>query len=390
MKRLVILLPVLLAFQVGVQPALAWTWPVDGPVLRPFSVSDDPYGAGQHRGVDVAGPAGAPVRAPAGGTISFAGAVPRGGLTITIETADGYSVTLLHLGALAAARSQAVEEGERLGAVGSSGDPEHNQPYVHLGVRLTADPHGYVDPLTLLPPRTEPVPETPPEPAPEPDPASAPTGREKPDRARPAARHAPVAAPSARPRVAQPRVWNGEARPRSQQRPAPRTVTSPLPSAAPVRTALTAFEQPAPPTAEGASRQATREANWLAVWGLAALAAAGAAAGALLLRRQLRDARAADEPPAVLLEAAAATAEDAGSLRLREEDGLVLDRDLERVLLAEPEALADLDRDDDTPELVKVADDARRHPACRPGRQPRRLFRPHRPRAWPFSAEAHA
>ena len=37
MKRLVILLPVLLALQVGVQPALAWTWPVDGPVLRPFN-----------------------------------------------------------------------------------------------------------------------------------------------------------------------------------------------------------------------------------------------------------------------------------------------------------------------------------------------------------------
>ena len=43
MKRLVMLLPVLLAFQVGVQPALAWTWPADGPVLRPFNLGGDPY-----------------------------------------------------------------------------------------------------------------------------------------------------------------------------------------------------------------------------------------------------------------------------------------------------------------------------------------------------------
>ena len=96
MKRFVILLPVLLALQVGVQPALAWTWPVEGPVLQPFSIGDDPYAGGQHRGVDIAGPLGAPVRAPAGGTVSFAGTVPGGGRTVTIQTADGYSVTLLH------------------------------------------------------------------------------------------------------------------------------------------------------------------------------------------------------------------------------------------------------------------------------------------------------
>jgi hypothetical protein len=42
MRRLVLLLPVLVALQVGVQPALAWTWPVDGPVLRPFVLVTTP------------------------------------------------------------------------------------------------------------------------------------------------------------------------------------------------------------------------------------------------------------------------------------------------------------------------------------------------------------
>ena len=55
MRRLLVLLPVLIAFQAGVQPALAWTWPAAGPVLRPFTLGDDPYAGGQHRGVDIAG-----------------------------------------------------------------------------------------------------------------------------------------------------------------------------------------------------------------------------------------------------------------------------------------------------------------------------------------------
>jgi len=41
-----------------------------------------------------------------------------------------------------------------VGTVGPSGAPELPQPYVYLGVRLTADPNGYVDPMLLLP-RTE-------------------------------------------------------------------------------------------------------------------------------------------------------------------------------------------------------------------------------------------
>ena len=29
--------------------AAAWAWPADGPVLRPFSLAEDRYAAGQHR-----------------------------------------------------------------------------------------------------------------------------------------------------------------------------------------------------------------------------------------------------------------------------------------------------------------------------------------------------
>ncbi len=76
MRHRLVLLPVLLATLVCVSPAHAWTWPQDGPVLQPFVLGGDPYAAGQHRGIDVAGPPGAPVRAPTAGTVSFAGFVP--------------------------------------------------------------------------------------------------------------------------------------------------------------------------------------------------------------------------------------------------------------------------------------------------------------------------
>src|SRR5918992_5159818 len=80
--------------------AAAWSWPVDGPVLRPFVLGDDPYAAGQHRGVDIGASAGTPVRAASAGSVSFAGTVPSGGRAVTVRTEDGLSVTYVELGAI--------------------------------------------------------------------------------------------------------------------------------------------------------------------------------------------------------------------------------------------------------------------------------------------------
>jgi hypothetical protein len=153
MRKIVVLLPVLVTFLVGAAPASAWTWPVTGPVLQPFVLGDDPYAGGQHRGIDVAAEEGAAVVAPAGGVVTFAGSVPGGGRTVTIETADGYAVTLLHLGRITVARGAAIAEGSSVAIAGRSGEPEHHEPYVHLGIRVTADPDGYLDPLAFLPSR---------------------------------------------------------------------------------------------------------------------------------------------------------------------------------------------------------------------------------------------
>src|SRR5262249_32796393 len=113
-----------------------------------------PKDPGQHRGIDVAGLAGAVVLAPAAGVVSFAGTVPTNGMCVTIETPDGWSVTLTHLGSIAATRGASVAEGDGVGTIGPSGEPEWSEPYVHLGVRSTDDSFGYVDPLAYLPVRS--------------------------------------------------------------------------------------------------------------------------------------------------------------------------------------------------------------------------------------------
>jgi hypothetical protein len=149
-------LPVLV-FLIWTPVAHAWSWPVQGPVVQPFAYDPaHPYAPGQHRGIDIGADAtGESVVAPEAGTVSFAGTVPTSGTSVTIETADGYSVTLTHLGSIVVTKGASVAEGDKVGTIGPSGIPETDGPYVHLGVRTTADPNGYIDPLSLLPPVVE-------------------------------------------------------------------------------------------------------------------------------------------------------------------------------------------------------------------------------------------
>jgi murein DD-endopeptidase MepM/ murein hydrolase activator NlpD len=116
---------VALVFLVWAPAAHAWSWPLQGPVLQPFAYDEaHPYAAGQHRGIDIgADAAGERVVAPAAGTVSFAGSVPTSGESVTIETPDGYSVTLTHLGSIVVSKGASVAEGDAVGTTGPSGTP---------------------------------------------------------------------------------------------------------------------------------------------------------------------------------------------------------------------------------------------------------------------------
>ncbi|MDE3191599.1 MAG: peptidoglycan DD-metalloendopeptidase family protein, partial [Acidobacteriota bacterium] len=173
MRRALVL--VVLLFLLWAPGAYAWTWPVQGPVLLGFVFdASHPYAGGQHRGIDIGSSPGSGVVAPAAGTVSFAGTVPTSGKSVTIATADGYSVTLTHLGSIDVAKGASVGEGQGIGTVGPSGTPELDVPYLYLGVRVTAEAQGYLDPLSFLPALPPPVaPEPAPGPAPAPPPPAA-------------------------------------------------------------------------------------------------------------------------------------------------------------------------------------------------------------------------
>src|SRR5262249_47029638 len=122
MRRFLLVLVAALAF---VAPASAWTWPASGPVLLPFTFDPvHPYAAGQHRGIDVGGAPAETIKAPAGGVVTFAGTVPGSGKSVTILTPDGWSVTLTQLGSIGVTKGAAVAEGDGVGMIGPSGDPE--------------------------------------------------------------------------------------------------------------------------------------------------------------------------------------------------------------------------------------------------------------------------
>src|SRR5690606_33786565 len=80
----------------------AWPWPLSGEVITSYRNGSDPYAAGQHRGLDIAAPEGAPVLAIVGGRISYSGRLPDGGEAVTITSGDGrWLVSHLHLSARA-------------------------------------------------------------------------------------------------------------------------------------------------------------------------------------------------------------------------------------------------------------------------------------------------
>lgn len=122
-----------------------WEWPVDPPhtVTRPFQAPATAYGPG-HRGIDIQAGPGAEVRAPADGTVSFAGVVVDRPV-VSIRHADGLVSSVEPVVPLVAAGDPVVA-GQVVGTLAAS--PRHEPDGgLHLGARL----HGeYVDPALLL------------------------------------------------------------------------------------------------------------------------------------------------------------------------------------------------------------------------------------------------
>ena len=124
----------------------SWTWPVAGPVIRAFDPPENPFGSG-HRGIDIAAAVGTPVRAAAGGTVTFAGPVG-GRLFVTIDHGGGLESTYSFLDAITVRKGEVVTKGQVVARSGT-GHAGDLVPSLHFGVRLL---DVYVDPLAYLEP----------------------------------------------------------------------------------------------------------------------------------------------------------------------------------------------------------------------------------------------
>jgi peptidoglycan LD-endopeptidase LytH len=103
-----------------------------------------------HHGVDIAAPAGNPVRAVADGTIERVETTPLGGLTIRlVESRTGHVHYYAHLAAAFVAPGQRVVAGQTIGGVGNTGNARNTPPHLHYAVFRGDE---ILDPMKVLRP----------------------------------------------------------------------------------------------------------------------------------------------------------------------------------------------------------------------------------------------
>jgi hypothetical protein len=127
-----------------------FAWPLQGRISGRFGSARSYNGkpGTPHSGTDVAAPAGAPLRAPAPGVVTFAEPdLYLTGGTLLLDHGHGVSSAFLHLSRIDVRVGQRVARGDVLGAVGATG--RATGPHMHWGlnwfdVRL--------DPQLLAPP----------------------------------------------------------------------------------------------------------------------------------------------------------------------------------------------------------------------------------------------
>ncbi|NLG83066.1 MAG: peptidoglycan DD-metalloendopeptidase family protein [Firmicutes bacterium] len=119
-----------------------WQWPLTGRITSRYGRR---WGR-MHRGLDIAAPAGTPVRAAAAGRVRFAGWQSGYGLVVILEHPDGRRTVYGHNSCLLVKVGQWVPAGAILAKVGATGNA--TGPHLHFEVRV---PGGYIDPLRVLP-----------------------------------------------------------------------------------------------------------------------------------------------------------------------------------------------------------------------------------------------
>ena len=128
--------------------AKPFVWPVQGRISGRFGnarVYNGQPGAG-HSGMDIAAPAGTPVKAPAAGVVTFAAPdLYLTGGTLLLDHGFGVSSNFLHLSRIEVKVGDRVEQGQVIAAVGATG--RATGPHLHWGMNWF---DVRIDPLLVL------------------------------------------------------------------------------------------------------------------------------------------------------------------------------------------------------------------------------------------------
>lgn len=125
----------------GLGPVSRWRWPSDGRLVRGYSTN-------LHKGVDIAGKRGDPVRAAARGVVVYAGTGVKGyGALIIVKHNDDYLSAYGHNDAILVAEGDTVKDAAVIARMGSSGT---DSVKLHFEIRRQGKP---IDPVKVLPRR---------------------------------------------------------------------------------------------------------------------------------------------------------------------------------------------------------------------------------------------
>lgn len=121
--------------------------PTEGVVSSSFGGRADPIsgGAAFHQGVDIAAPAGTPVKAAAAGRVLFSGRAPGYGNLVEVDHGGGWVTRYGHNSANLVSAGDKIDAGQPLALVGQSGRATGN----HLHFEVRRDGRA-VDPRILL------------------------------------------------------------------------------------------------------------------------------------------------------------------------------------------------------------------------------------------------
>jgi len=120
----------------------SFAWPVTGEVISGFGVARN---GERNDGINIAARHNAPIRAAAGGTVSYSGVLNGYGNLLLIRHANGYVTAYAHADRLLVAQGDYVAKGQVIGYVGQTGDV--SSPQLHFEIRSGTAP---VDPQRYL------------------------------------------------------------------------------------------------------------------------------------------------------------------------------------------------------------------------------------------------